>query len=393
MDIAAVEQSFGELLAALGDIVVARSRGAPADPAGGSTTALARRYRARRRRFEADLARARPTPAARPTTRAPSRTCAAPWTGSSRSSRPRGSNGPAPAPAAEEPAVERARATLYRRFGAAAGAIRVGAETLDRLTVLSRLATEPDPAARRSPVRGAGAAVAGRRRRRRRGEPVPPAAPIERRTVGDRRLADRGQRPLARVAAGIARADAPGHPGRLAIRPRARPPRAVGLLARGRRRLPAARAAAPGRPAARAQPRLPDRAGRRSRPARDRLRRLPATRPAADPGRVHDRHGRLGGRPAGDRPLDAAAAMGLRDVRDRRPRQPRRAAPRERPCPPRGGRSDPAGVPRLDARRTRPSSRGPRTSSAGTPPSPPGSGAGSARPPSRARPSSIATGR
>ena len=51
MDIAAVEQSFGELLAALGDIVVARTRGAPADPAGGSTTALARRYRRRRRRF------------------------------------------------------------------------------------------------------------------------------------------------------------------------------------------------------------------------------------------------------------------------------------------------------------------------------------------------------
>ena len=37
MDIAAVEQSFGELLAALGDIVVARTRGAPADAAGGST--------------------------------------------------------------------------------------------------------------------------------------------------------------------------------------------------------------------------------------------------------------------------------------------------------------------------------------------------------------------
>src|SRR6478736_8973479 len=51
MDIAAVEQSFGELLAALGDIVVARTRGEPADAAGGSTAALARRYRRRRRRF------------------------------------------------------------------------------------------------------------------------------------------------------------------------------------------------------------------------------------------------------------------------------------------------------------------------------------------------------
>ena len=56
MDIAAVEQSFGELLAALGDIVVARTRGAPVDPAHGSTTALARRYRQRRRRFAELLA-------------------------------------------------------------------------------------------------------------------------------------------------------------------------------------------------------------------------------------------------------------------------------------------------------------------------------------------------
>ena len=154
MDIAAVEQSFGELLAALGDIVVARTRGAPADPAGGSTTALARRYRLRRRRFGELLAdvddRAlvgedaqalanmrgsldwidpmEPTPGL-PTT---------------------GSAGPlAGAPAGEAPAVARARAALVRRYGEAASSVRVGTETLHRLTVLARLGTEPDPAARR----------------------------------------------------------------------------------------------------------------------------------------------------------------------------------------------------------------------------------------------------
>ena len=154
MDIAAVEQSFGELLAALGDVVVARTRGAPADPAHGSTTALARRYRRRRRRFAELLAEVddgalvgadaralanmrgsldwidpiEPTPGL-PTSRSGSR--------------------PADAHPAEEPALARARAALARRYGEAASSVRVGAETLHRLTILARLGTEPDPAARR----------------------------------------------------------------------------------------------------------------------------------------------------------------------------------------------------------------------------------------------------
>jgi hypothetical protein len=45
MSITNVERSFGELLAAFGDLVVARTRGAPVDAAGGSTRTLARRYR------------------------------------------------------------------------------------------------------------------------------------------------------------------------------------------------------------------------------------------------------------------------------------------------------------------------------------------------------------
>ena len=47
--------------------------------------------------------------------------------------------------AGEDPAVARARAALIRRYGEAASSIRVGAETLHRLTVLARLGTEPDP--------------------------------------------------------------------------------------------------------------------------------------------------------------------------------------------------------------------------------------------------------
>ena len=150
MAVAGVERSFGELLAAFGDLVVARTRGAPADPRGGSIVALARRYRARRRAFDGALdgidgiarlaeddARAvanmratmpwldelEPTPGSHPTTGGATD---------------------------EDPAVARARAALYRRYGEAGDAIRIGRETIDRPTALNRLATEPDPAVRRA---------------------------------------------------------------------------------------------------------------------------------------------------------------------------------------------------------------------------------------------------
>jgi hypothetical protein len=48
-----VEDAFASLLAAFGDLLVARTRGEPAEPRLGSTRALARRYRNRRRAFEA----------------------------------------------------------------------------------------------------------------------------------------------------------------------------------------------------------------------------------------------------------------------------------------------------------------------------------------------------
>ena len=148
MSITNVERSFGELLAAFGDLVVARTRGAPLDEASGSTATLARRYRARRRAFDqaldagasggdGDDARAlanmratlpwldelEPTPGARPT------------------------QGGA---TDEEPAVARARTALYRRYGQAAESLRFDGETIDRPTVLGRLATEEDRDARRT---------------------------------------------------------------------------------------------------------------------------------------------------------------------------------------------------------------------------------------------------
>jgi hypothetical protein len=160
MDLAAVERAYGELLAAFGDLVVADTRGGPVDPTAGSTTALRRRYRARRRAFEAGLwslhedaaldredARAidvmrgllpwfdetEPPPAVRG---APDRA---------------GSESRAdPFEARQRAGEARQRAGLYRRYGAASTNIRFGAETLDRWTVLGRLGTEPDGDTRRA---------------------------------------------------------------------------------------------------------------------------------------------------------------------------------------------------------------------------------------------------
>ena len=249
----------------------------------------------------------------------------------------------------EEPAVARARAALVRRYGEAASSIRVGAETLDRLTVLARLGTEPDPAARRGLFEA--------------------LAPVWRVVDGDggdaspyRRLlrssAERWRIAGSPVDANVASVGLPPeafeppaarHPGGLADRARSGPDRALGLPLRDRaasRRLdrPRARRSPP-----RAEPRLPARARRRSRRPRHPVRRPAAARASADPARVHAGHGRLGGRPAGrDGTLDASTAMGLRDLRDGRPGQPRRAAPRERSRDPRRGDPDPAGLPRVD---------------------------------------------
>ena len=150
MDVAPVERSFGELLAAFGDLYVARNRGEPADPACGSTLALARRYRARRRAFDAGLRAVDPIAAGGSPDDARALANirgALPWLDELE---PTPGVDPTPGSAADEdPAVATARATLYRRFGEAASSIHLDGVTVDRPTLLNRLATEPDAAARR----------------------------------------------------------------------------------------------------------------------------------------------------------------------------------------------------------------------------------------------------
>jgi hypothetical protein len=153
MGIASLERSFGELLVAFGDVVVARTRGEPADPSGASRPVLARRYRARRRAFGAAVAHAGAGSAGDALAAEDARALAnmrgvLPWLDEMEPTP--GAPATVGVPDAEDPRTAAQRAGLYRRFGRAAGAIRVGDRTLDHLTVKSRLATEPDPAARRA---------------------------------------------------------------------------------------------------------------------------------------------------------------------------------------------------------------------------------------------------
>ena len=150
MDLAPVERSFGELLAAVGDIVVARSRGAPPDRGGGSTSALARRYRARRRAFDdaLDALSAGDPPVGEDARAVANMRSALEWLDELEPTP--GARPLAGGLTSEEPAIARARAALYRRYGEAVVAVRVGRETLDRLSVLARLSSEPDATARRT---------------------------------------------------------------------------------------------------------------------------------------------------------------------------------------------------------------------------------------------------
>ena len=148
MDVESVERSFGELLASLGDLVVARTRGEPAVPASGSMRALARRYRARRRAFDRALAGVGGSAAGDDGRAIANMRGALEWLDDLEPTPglPRVGGGVV----SEEPAIARARAALYRRYGEATAGSRVEGETVDRLTILTRLATEPDGTARRS---------------------------------------------------------------------------------------------------------------------------------------------------------------------------------------------------------------------------------------------------
>lgn len=146
----ALEATWAEALRVFGDLVVARTRGAPLDPAGGSTRTLARRFHVLRRELDALIDRAlEGSPSGLEHRAILTMSDGLPWFDEVEP-RPEGGPGPdAPMGIDDDPAVGRLRAATFRRYGRAAAAVRVRSEVLDRLTVLDRLARLEDPADRR----------------------------------------------------------------------------------------------------------------------------------------------------------------------------------------------------------------------------------------------------
>jgi hypothetical protein len=143
-----LEAAWAELLRLAGDVVVARSRGAPADPPGGSTAGLVRRYRRARRALGPALETAGGTAS----THAERDAIA-----TIRSSlgwldelEPVPGTAIAGSTSDEPDDVAALRRTVFGRYGRAAAAVRVDGERLDRLSVLARLAVEPDAGRRRA---------------------------------------------------------------------------------------------------------------------------------------------------------------------------------------------------------------------------------------------------
>ena len=329
-----------------GDLVVARTRGAPVEPERGSTPTLARRFHALRRALEPLIAGALAS-ATDPLERRAVVTIrdGLEWFDEWEPVPGRVGSTNLPGGIDDDPAVGRLRRTVLRRYGRAASAVRVGAESLDRLTVLDRLTQLEDPAERRrhfealepvwrsidgdgglrSPYRELTRATA--RRWERLGSPIEASAVA----TG---LPDGALEPMLwsileawREVAGPTPMEPWDHwhangaaarrlDGRIPVE-RLRPINDAFLgVARGG-----------------------------PRPPGDRVRHLPPTGPATRPRGVHDGPGR--GSRRGRRWVAASAGLGLRDVRDGRARQPARAAPRERARDPRGSGPDAAGVRRL----------------------------------------------
>ena len=134
-----LERSFLALRDAFGALVVARHRGE-------DVSAMDRAYGAKRRAFAATLA-ARSVPSADEVPLIESIESALEWMDEFE-----GVDGLAEAggPVVEPPGVAQLRRHTFRAFGEAGDAIRVGTETIDRLTALGRLATEPDGERRRT---------------------------------------------------------------------------------------------------------------------------------------------------------------------------------------------------------------------------------------------------
>ena len=324
-----VERSFGELLAAFGDLVVARTRGAlrstrPVAPrgrwrdatgrGGAPSTVRSTRSRACRpsgcggaddaralanMRATLALARRARTDARRPT---------------DRRRRDRRGSSRCPGAGGSLPALRRRRPSRCGSAGRRSIGRRSSAASPPRTT-----RARAGPCSRRSRRSGgsstAMAATRSPYRRLLRASAARWAehgSPIEANAVA------------ARPSGRVARGDAPRDPRRVAVGRRARAGSSRGTtgtsVGAAARRLEPARAGGPAAGAQRRVPGLPR--GGSARP-RDRVRHPAAARPSAGPGRVHAGDGCLGCGPAGERSLDAAPAVGLRDVRGRRPRQPR----------------------------------------------------------------------
>ena len=113
---------------------------------------LARRYRARRRAFDGELARV-PTQLSSEERRAVANMRGRLPALDQLEPTPRAR--PVPGSVSDEDrATTAARASLYRRFADVADSLSVQDETLDRRSVMARLATERDPAARRALFEG-----------------------------------------------------------------------------------------------------------------------------------------------------------------------------------------------------------------------------------------------
>jgi hypothetical protein len=146
--IGVTERAFAELVAAFGDVLVARSRGEPAEPALGSTRALATRYRRRRRAFDALIDGTAVTSLGDEDRRAfDNMRAALEWLDELEPTPGARTVGGS---ASDADAIRQLRAATYRRYGQAAARIHVGRETMDRLTALGRLGSEPEPTTRRA---------------------------------------------------------------------------------------------------------------------------------------------------------------------------------------------------------------------------------------------------
>ena len=143
-----LEAEFGALRDAFGGLVVARHRGA-------DVVTVARAYARRRIAFAARLANAEEGPSAgvERAGLASIRSTLA-WMDEFEpvddSGAGAGATGATGVTAPDEAAGTDLRRRTVDAYGAAAAAIRVGDEVIDRLTALGRLATEPDPARRRA---------------------------------------------------------------------------------------------------------------------------------------------------------------------------------------------------------------------------------------------------